>query len=409
MRVERLTAVNVKRIEEIDIAIAKDAHLIIVGGNNGQGKTSTLDCIEYAIAGKRSIPDRPIREGEEYAEILLDVGEWTVKRTWRSNKDSVIKVENKDGSIVKGPQTWLDATFGPLSFDPFAFARMDAKKQFETLRDLVGLDLGPLEGERQRVYEDRTETNRYLKHAQGQLEGFPLGLSSAPDEPVTISELMSRASEIRVTQEGIDYRSREIAKIHEWIEATEAKLREAREKAAQLETERDELAGKIVDLPTLEEITAQIDGAEKTNERVRLKKEREAVKAAIVGYQADEKRMTKKLAEIDARKREAIAAAPFPIEGLALEDGRVIYNGVPFDQAAESQKLRVSVAIGLAMNPKLKLLLIRDGALLDLESLKEVEAMAIEHDAQIIIERVGKQGPVTYVIEDGRVLEGVTQ
>ena len=43
----------------------------------------------------------------------------------------------------------------------------------------------------------------------------------------------------------------------------------------------------------------------------------------------------------------------------------VTYNNVPFDQCSSSEQLRVSLAMGLALNPKLKVILIRDGSLLD--------------------------------------------
>ena len=85
------------------------------------------------------------------------------------------------------------------------------------------------------------------------------------------------------------------------------------------------------------------------------------------------------------------------------EDGTVLFDGVPLSQASRAQQIRTSVAIGIAMNPKLKVLLIRDGSLLDEENMQLVVDMAKQHDAQIWIERVGDKDASAIIIEDGHV------
>jgi hypothetical protein len=76
---------------------------------------------------------------------------------------------------------------------------------------------------------------------------------------------------------------------------------------------------------------------------------------------------------------------------------------VPLVQASAAQKLRVSVALGLAMNPRLKVLLVRDASLLDATSLALVAQMAADADAQVWLERVGDGDPTAVVIADGQV------
>ena len=61
------------------------------------------------------------------------------------------------------------------------------------------------------------------------------------------------------------------------------------------------------------------------------------------------------------------------------------------------------MAIGLAMNPKLRVLLIRDGSLLDSEGLKMLAEIAEGYDAQIWLERCTDGQPIGVVIEDGEV------
>jgi hypothetical protein len=61
--------------------------------------------------------------------------------------------------------------------------------------------------------------------------------------------------------------------------------------------------------------------------------------------------------------------------------------------------------MGFALHPRLKILLIRDGSLLDENNLKTVAEMAQEHDGQVWIERVSKGAECSVIIENGLVAE----
>lgn len=79
----------------------------------------------------------------------------------------------------------------------------------------------------------------------------------------------------------------------------------------------------------------------------------------------------------------------------------VTLNGLPLDQASAAERLRVSVAIRLAMNPRLRVLLIRDANLMDRESMRLVAEMARAAGAQLRLERVEVDDQATVLIEDG--------
>jgi hypothetical protein len=53
---------------------------------------------------------------------------------------------------------------------------------------------------------------------------------------------------------------------------------------------------------------------------------------------------------------------------------------VPFAQASSAEQLRVSVGMGLAINPIFRVILIKDGSLLDEDSRAMIAEMAAEHD-----------------------------
>jgi hypothetical protein len=56
------------------------------------------------------------------------------------------------------------------------------------------------------------------------------------------------------------------------------------------------------------------------------------------------------------------------------------------------------------MNSKLKVLRVRDGSLLDEDSMRVLAEICAEHDFQCWIERVDGSGKVGFVISDGQVV-----
>ena len=112
-----------------------------------------------------------------------------------------------------------------------------------------------------------------------------------------------------------------------------------------------------------------------------------------------------RLAEIDTEKAARLAAATMPIDGLTIEGDVVRFGGLPLGQASSAEQLRVGLAIGASLNPRLRVILVRDGALLDADSMAAVATWAAANDMQILMERVGDMGgSVGVIIEDGAVV-----
>jgi predicted ABC-type transport system involved in lysophospholipase L1 biosynthesis ATPase subunit len=98
-----------------------------------------------------------------------------------------------------------------------------------------------------------------------------------------------------------------------------------------------------------------------------------------------------------------ITAAKFPLEGLGFGNGAVVYKEIPLSQASSAEQLRVSMAMAMALNPKVRVIRITDGSLLDSSSMKVIDEMANAQDFQIWCEIVDESGKVGIVIEDGAV------
>ena len=66
VKITSLEAENVKRIKAVQIEPASTG-LTVIGGNNGQGKTSVLDAIAWALGRGEVPPGRRAAGGREHA------------------------------------------------------------------------------------------------------------------------------------------------------------------------------------------------------------------------------------------------------------------------------------------------------------------------------------------------------
>lgn len=425
MRIIRLEAQNVKRLKAV--AIEPKGNVVAIRGRNAQGKTSVLDSIQLALGGKKYDPPKVIHDGATEASIVLETEDLVVTRRWTSENHSYLDVRDRDGLQVKQPQTTLDRIVGAggFAFDPLAFLRLEPAKQLELLRKLTGVDLTDLEKKRVATYDTRTTINRDLERAKARLGSTPAPSANVPDEEVSVKVLMDQQAALMrqrdanaKTRAQAQQADRELAQAQAEAKRAEATVADLERRLADakkaLEASRGEVemarAGadataedaKALVEPDFRAIEAQLATIEETNRAVRSKREHGAVKAQVAQLQGQSDSLTTEIAKIDTEKERRVAEAKMPVPGLGFGAAGLTLSGIPFEQASQAEQLKVSVAMGLALNPQLRILLIRDASLLDEDSLATVAQMATAADAQVWIEVVGKNG-AGFVIEDGEV------
>lgn len=399
---------NVKRLKAVSIK-PDGSPTVIIGGQNGAGKTSVLDSIFYVLAGKSALCKKPVRDGESEATITADLGEYIVTRNILPDGKSVVKVVGKDGGRFNSPQTLLDSFVGNLSFDPMAFARMEPPKQLETLKRLVGLDFSAIDRQRASKVESRTLVNREVASFKSRLASMTRH-EDAPTEEISVTALMAKLEEARQQNRLLQQHKDAMANIQENIEGWESQIDRLVKELAEAKEHLRNWMKKGHEMPDAPDavdesaILAQISGSEASNRKYRENAER-----MKVAHQADQKaaaseELTKQIEALDDQKREALEAASFPVPGLSFDDGGVLVNGIPFQQASAAEQVRISVAMGLSLNPTLKVLLVRDASLLDEKSMELVAKMAAEHGGQVWLEKVGNGEECHVVIEDGMVV-----
>lgn len=413
-KITKLQAENFKRIKAVTIEPSGAA--VIIGGKNAQGKSSALDAIESVLGGLRRSPPEPVRRGARGAKVVLSTDDFTATREW-SRSSSRLRVEAKDGSKISSPQKLFDSMVGALSFDPLAFSRLDRREQARVLRELVGLDFSAELAEIERLRAERRDTGRDVKRLRGAVDSLPLIDDDAPDDEVSISDLMAELDAARaVNAKNAELRRSHKAAVDEVAiikdDLAEAVARVADIKAELANAERDAEKSEaatvgLADVDT-DEIQQRIRSNESINAKVRAKRKLAEFTTELAETESLQAQQTSRIAALEGKISEDIASAKYPIGGLSVSDDGVMFDGIPFEQASQAQQLRVSVAIGFALNPDLKVLLIRDGSVLDSDGLRLLTELAEREGGQVWIERVSETGEgCTVVIEDGSVAEGV--
>lgn len=402
MKIVNLFTENVMRMKAADITPA--GPVVLIGGNNGQGKSSTINSMFLGLAGRAASNAiaRPVRDGAEEAQVRIDLGDLIVTRKWAGDKTS-LTVTSADGAKYSAPQTILDKLRGSDAMaDPMEFTQLPAPKQKAILMGLVELPFDPDELDRRRkgLFDQRTDVSRDLKRAQSQLDGMHPAPAGTPDVEVSVTDLLR---EIQAADEA----NRRLRQIENDVIANMDLV--DRLKAQLAQAEADLIANKAAleaapDRIDTEAIRDRMDDVENVNANVRAKQARAAAVAQRDREAAKAAELTNGIAALDKEKHDGLAAANYPIKGLGFDEDGVTFNKVPFKQASSAEQLRVSTAMCMALNPQLRVLYIRDGSLLDDTNLDLIGRMAEANDFQIWIERVGTKDAGAIIIEDGEVV-----
>lgn len=435
MKIINLKANNVQRISVVDITPSDNT--VILTGENGQGKTSILDSILYAVAGKDALPDIPIKIGEEKAEITLTLDDYVVTRKFTPS-GSYLLVTNKEGLEYKKPQALLDGFIGRISFDPLEFSRMKPKEQFDTLKSLAGVDYDFEKADRDNTidYETRHKINKEVKEMQAQIQEIESSLpKDLPQEKIDVSalqniltenqakldevkkqELSLRTVELDIKNSAQKYEEnvKNIEILKAQIEKLQSENKEIILKTDNLgkdkdfyQKEIDTLKATILSDEKIKSVMEEISQAGTINFNISQRDVTLKNKVTeIENKKAESEALTNKMAERELAKQNAVASAKMPISELTFQDGKVFYKGVPFSQASSAEQLKVSTAIAMAFNPKLRVLRIKDGSLLDSKGFESIKQMAKDADFQIWIETCYTNDPAAIVISDGHIKNG---
>lgn len=395
VKINSLEIENVKRIKAVMLTPSASG-LTIIGGNNGQGKTSALDALCWVVGGNKFKPTNAARDGA-YTDphIRLTLSNGLIVE--RAGKNSALKVIDPQGN--RSGQQLLDSFISELALNLPKFLNASDKDKAAILLQIIGVgeQLAKFEAEEQQLYSKR--------HAIGviadQKKKFAAELPSwqgVPEEIVTASELILRQQEI-LRRNGENMRLREeLAKWTEKVERLEAELEEARKNLAIAQTS----AQGLVDESTaeIEQSIAQIDAI---NAKVRDNHSKTQAEQEASDLRAQYDDLTEQIEGIRLARKSLLDSADLPLPGLSVEGGKLLYNGKAWDCMSGAEQLRVGTAIVRRLNPACGFVLLDKLEQMDMQTLADFGAWLEAEGLQAIATRVSTGDECSVIIEDGYI------
>lgn len=410
IKINKLEIENVKRVKAVKLEPSENG-LTIIGGDNGQGKTSVIDAIAWALGGDRYRPSQAQRN-ESIIPPNLHIVMNNGLIVERKGKNSDLKVTDPSGK--KAGQQLLNEFVEQLALDLPKFMESSNKEKANILLKIIGVgeQLTALEKEESELYNERLVLGRVAdqkkKYAKEQVY-YP----DAPRELVSPTELIRQQQDI-LAKNGENQRKREqvtrlqgsVAFLEQEVEAMKVKFRKKEEELAEAKTSLNIAMMSAQDLQdeSTAELEANIANIEEINRKVRANLDKEKAEEDAKEYERQYADMSKQIEDVRQKKIDLLTSAELPLSGLSVADGELIYNGQKWDNMSGADRLKVSAAIVRKLNPKCGFVLMDKLEQMDLRTLQEFGKWLQQEDLQVIATRVSTGEECSIIIEDGYVV-----
>ena len=409
IKINKLEIENVKRVKAVKIEPTANG-LTVIGGGNGQGKTSTLDAIAWALGGNKYKPSQANREGSmsnPYLSITLSNG-LVVER---KGKNSDLKVIDPNGQ--KAGQQLLNSFVEELAIDLPRFINSTSKEKANILLQIIGVgeQLATYEKEEQELYNNRRTIGQIADQKAKYAKEQPY-YPDAPKEPISASDLINQQQEI-LARNGENQRKRQqLAGIQsqyaaqgQEVERLKRLLQEAEEKYLQLGNDLETAQKDALDLhdESTEELQANIQQIDEINRKVRANLDKDKAETDANDYRAQYDQLSTKIDTVRKQKSDLLDNANLPLPGLSVEDGELTYNGQQWDNMSGAEQLQVSTAIVRKLKPNCGFILLDKLEQMDLQTMNEFGQWLEQEGLQAIATRVSTGDECEIIIEDGYV------
>jgi hypothetical protein len=402
VKINELLIENVKRVKAVQFEPSADG-LTIIGGRNGQGKTSVLDAIAWALGGNNYKPSVPERDGALVPPNLhIELSNGLIVE--RKGKNSTLKVTDPNGN--KSGQQLLNEFVSTLALDLPKFINGSDKDKADSLLKILGIGdvLAQLDTKENQLYAQRTEVGRIADRKKKAADEMPM-YPNVPKEPVSATELIKQQQEI-LARNGENERKRQDAARYEQMLA-EAQIAFDEAKAALQKAEQDCLTARKSAEDLHDESTAELEKnlaeIEALNIKIRANSTKEAAEIEANNLQQEYDGLTEQIESVREERSKLLDSAELPLPGLSVKDGKLIYNNMPWDGMSGSDQLKVATAIVRKLNPQCGFVLMDKLEQMDLETLQEFGTWLKAEGLQVIATRVSTGDECSIIIEDGMV------
>lgn len=410
IKINRLEAENVKRIKAVKVEPTANG-LTVIGGKNGQGKTSVLDAIAWALGGDRYRPS----EAKNHDSVIPPTLHIVLSNglvVERKGKNSDLKVTDPNGQ--KAGQQLLNEFVEQLALDLPKFMEASPKEKANTLLQIIGVGdkLAELEKQEKELFNERT----YIGRIADQKEKFAKEQIYYPDAPkdlVSPTDLIRQQQDI-LARNGENQRKRDhAADLQNQVNQMAAEIAKMRDELEKKEKQYEEVkndmyialtSAKDLQDQSTAELEESIANIEKINHKVRANLDKEKAEDDALSYKNQYNELTAKINETRDARTKLLNNAELPLPELSVADGELTYKGQKWDNMSGSERLIVSTAIVRKLNPECGFVLLDKLEQLDLNTLQEFGQWLEAEGLQAIATRVSTGDECSIIIEDGYVV-----
>lgn len=407
--INELQVENLKRIKAVKLEPSASG-LTVIGGKNGQGKTSVLDAISWALGGEKFRPTNPKRDGAltpPNLHVVLSNGIIVE----RKGVNGSLKVIDPTGK--KSGQRLLDEFISKLALNLPAFLHASEAEKSKALLQIIGVGdkLMEMDRKEEQLYNQRKEVGRIADRKKKAAEEMPF-YPNMPAEPVSVSDLLKEQQDILARNGENDRKRINASEMQERFMRAESNYKAAMEalKAAE-ETLRKaradaEVAAKSAqDLQdeSTTELEENLRNVEVMNEKIRANAAKEGAELEANNLQQEYEGLTEQIESVRSDRADLLKEADLPLPGLSVKDGHLLYKGEPWDGMSGAEQLKVAVAIIRKLNPECGFVLMDKLEQMDTDTLREFGKWLEEEGLQVIATRVSTGDECSIIIEDGMV------
>lgn len=403
IHINSLEIENTKRVRAVALN-PSETGLTVIGGRNNQGKTSVLDAIAWALGGDRYRPSNAARDGANFPpKLKVTLSNGIVVQ--RSGKNGALKVTDPSGQ--RAGQQLLNSFVEELALNLPKFMQASDKEKADTLLRIIGVgdELARLERQEQELYNKRLYTGQQQSQKAKYAAELP-SVPGVPEQEVSASELIRRQQDILLRNAENQRKREKLAQ----LESEQADIRE------QIDLLQDQLRTLSEDVETArksaadlrDESTAQLEAdikrIDEINQAVRINAAKRRATEEAQTLEQEYRRLNDEVEKTRIAKRDLLKGANLPLSGLSVENGRLLYNGQPWDNMSGSDQLKVSTAIIRRLNPSCGFVLVDKLEQMDMDTLRDFGAWLEGEGLQAIATRVSTGGECSVIIEDGMVV-----
>lgn len=410
--INKLEIENVKRIKAVKVEPSSKG-LTIIGGNNNQGKTSVLDSIAWVLGGNKFKPSQAAREGTMVPPTLKITMSNGLIVEQRKGKNSSLKVIDPNGQ--KGGQQLLDSFVEELAINLPKFMDGTPKEKADVLLEIIGVgdQLAELELKEKELYNQRHTIGVIADQKEKFAKEQPY-YNDAPKELISIADLIQQQQEVlakngenarkrqnlSVIQQNHQFKQSEVEHLKQQLATAEKQLQEL---SSDLEiAQRDTMS--LIDESTAE-IEENISNIEEVNRKVRANLDKDKAEEDAKHQREQYNILTNDIESIRQQKRDLLINADLPLEGLSVDDGKLLYLGQEWDNMSGSQQLIVATAIVRKLKPDCGFVLIDKLEQMDNITLEQFGKWLEQEGLQAIATRVSTGEECAIIIEDGYSVE----